>query len=194
MHVRRFTWSRVRLRRLNNATHRDLGYFFSALVVAYCLSGIALNHIDAWNPDFVIRKQSVAAPADCPKVASAITPEHVAAFDRLVGEPGHKVYDFPTPDQVKVYYDNATLHLHLADGSGLYEGVSRRPLIYQVNVLHRNSFRPWRWAADVFGVLLIAMNVTGLFVLRGAKGLGGRGKWLIAAGAVPPVIALVLHG
>jgi hypothetical protein len=35
------------------------------------------------------------------------------------------------------------------------------------------------------------VNLTGLFVLRGKHGLGARGRWLVAAGALPPLLALV---
>ena len=49
----------TKIRRLNIATHRDLGYFFSSLIITYCLSGLALNHINEWNPDFIIEKQKI---------------------------------------------------------------------------------------------------------------------------------------
>ncbi len=185
-------WPSVRdLRRLNVATHRDIGYFVSALVIAYCTSGLALNHADIWNPDFVIHKKKITVPA---RGEVRLEPAEIQAYGALVGENRYRVFDYPTRDQVKIYYESATLHVDLSSGMGLYERVSRRPLFYQVDVLHRNSFKPWRWAADAFALLLVLVNVTGLFILKGARGLGGRGKWLIAAGLVPPLVALVLHG
>ena len=48
------------LSRFNVATHRDLGYFFSVLILIYCISGIALNHVDDWNPDFIISKKNIS--------------------------------------------------------------------------------------------------------------------------------------
>jgi hypothetical protein len=60
--------------------------------------------------------------------------------------------------------------------------------------LHRNSIKGWKWASDVFAVMLILISITGLFILKGKKGLTGRGKWLIAAGALPPLIVLLLNG
>jgi hypothetical protein len=32
------------------------------------------------------------------------------------------------------------------------------------------------------------MAITGMFVLRGPTGLGGRGKWLVATGALIPIV------
>ncbi len=186
-------WPTAReLRRLNLVTHRDLGYFVSALTVAYCLSGVALNHVDLWNPDFVIHKREVSVPTRAS--VDGLTRAELEGFDALVGEARHRLVDYPTRNQLKLYYEQATLHVNLADGKASYERISRRPLFYSVNVLHRNSFKPWRWFADVFAVLLAAVGVTGLFVLRGKTGLGGRGKWLMLAGAGPPVVALLLHG
>ena len=44
---RRFKW-----RRWNNVLHRDLGYFCVALTVIYAISGVAVNHIHHWNPNY----------------------------------------------------------------------------------------------------------------------------------------------
>ena len=164
----------------------------TSLVIAYCLSGLALNHADVWNPDFVIHKKLVEVPHRAS--SEGLTREDLDALGNLVGEKHYRVFDRPTKDQVKIYYETATLHVDFTAGKGLHERVARRPLFYQVDVLHRNSFKPWRWASDAFAVLLIVLNVTGLLVLRGTHGLGGRGKWLILAGGVPAVASLVLHG
>ncbi|KXK22000.1 MAG: hypothetical protein UZ12_BCD005003420 [Bacteroidetes bacterium OLB12] len=181
-----------KLRRFNIVTHRDVGYFFSALVIVYCLSGIALNHINEWNPDFIITKEEVDLKQTFTR--ENVTPELVKQFGNSVGETTYKVYDFPTNHQVKVYYQDASLLINLTEGKGVYERISRRPIFYQSNVLHRNSAPAWKWASDVFAVMLIVINVTGLFILKGKHGLGGRGKWLIAAGALPPLIVLIING
>ncbi|MGE3153533.1 MAG: PepSY-associated TM helix domain-containing protein [Nitrospiraceae bacterium] len=179
-----------RLTRWNLVAHRDIGYACASLILAYCLSGIALNHIGDWNPDFVISKRMVLLPR--PYTKEEITREHLAEFGRMVDENDYKVYDFPTSDQVKIYYDNASLHLHLGTGQGTYEKVSRRPVLYEANVLHLNRLKGWKWASDVFALILIVLSVTGLFVLRGKYGLARRGKWLVAAGMLPPLLALLL--
>jgi hypothetical protein len=46
-------------------------------------------------------------------------------------------------------------------------------------------------AGRACAVALVQVNLTGLFVLRGKHGLGSRGRWLVAAGALPPILALV---
>lgn len=180
----------MNFRRLNNSLHRDVGYFLSGLIFIYCLSGIALNHVGDWNPDFVIHKRKIALGRAYAR--TEITPERIAEFNALVGESTAKVHDFPTAHHLKIYYDNASLLIDLSAATGDYESVQRRPLFYQANVLHRNTLKGWRWAADVFGLLLIFLTVSGWFVLKGERGLGGRGKWLIAAGMLPPLVAVLI--
>lgn len=179
-----------KLRRLNIATHRDFGYFFSALIIIYCISGLALNHVDEWNPDFIIEKHNIKLKT---VLSNPLTPEAVQSLNKEVGEPSHKVYDVPAPGKAKIYYDNATLLVDLVDGTAQYEKISRRPVFYQANVLHRNSLRGWKWVSDIFAVMLILISVTGLFILKGQKGVAGRGKWFMAAGLLLPVIALLIH-
>jgi len=180
----------VNIRRLNSDLHRDIGYFLSGLVLVYCLSGIALNHVHEWNPDFVIQKRTITLSQSYTK--DEITPARIVEFSALVGESTPKVHDFPTPDRVKIYYDNASLLVDLTGKTGAYESVQRRPLFYQTNVLHRNSLKGWKWASDVFGALLIFVTFSGCFMLKGKYGFGGRGKWLIAAGMLPPVAAVMI--
>lgn len=180
----------LKLRRLNSDLHRDIGYFLSGLILVYCISGIALNHANDWNPDFVIHKRSITL--DRVYTTNEVNNQQLASFASLVGEEKAKVHDFPTANHVKLYFDNATLLLDLPAKSGTYERVHRRPLIYQANVLHRNSLKGWKWASDVFSLLLIFLTVSGWCMLRGKYGLIGRGKWFIAAGMLPPIFAIFL--
>lgn len=181
----------TKLRRLNIATHRDVGYFFSGLIIIYCISGIALNHVDEWNPDFIIEKKTIQF--DTKYRIAEMNKQTIAELNKLVDEETYKVFDKPTGDQIKIYYDNASLHLNFTTHEGVYEKITKRPLFYQVNVLHKNSLKGWKWASDVFAVMLILISVTGIFVLKGKKGVGGRGKWLLLAGMIPPVLAWVIH-
>lgn len=183
--------SKIKWRRLNAVTHRDLGYFFSTLIMVYCFSGIALNHIEDWNPDFILNKKILMLPQNFS--AGHIDEGEVKALSALVGEKDFKVYDFPTHDQVKIYFNNASLHVNLSTRQMVHEQVTRRPFFYQGNILHRNSLTGWKWASDVFAVLLIMINITGIFILRGRYGISGRGKWLIAAGTLPPLLAIFIQ-
>lgn len=180
----------MNLRRLNTSLHRDVGYFLSGLIFAYCISGIALNHLDDWNPDFIIQKRTLLL--DRAFTREEITPDRIAEFSALAGEGAPRIHDFPAEGQVKIYYDNASLLVDFAGRSAKYERVQRRPLFYQTNVLHRNSLKGWKWASDIFAGLLVLLTISGWFILKGRHGVLGRGKWLIAAGVVPPIAAILL--
>lgn len=180
----------MNIRRINSSLHRDVGYLLSGLIFVYCISGIALNHVNDWNPDFIIQKRTIIL--DRTFEQDEITPERIAEFTALVGESSPRVHDFPTPGRLKIYYDNASLLVDFAAKTGAYERLQRRPLFYQTNVLHRNSLKGWKWASDIFGGLLIMLTVSGWFILRGRNGVLGRGKWFITAGMIPPVAAIII--
>ncbi len=42
-----FNW-----RRWNKILHRDIGYLSVAMVFIYGISGLAVNHIADWNPNY----------------------------------------------------------------------------------------------------------------------------------------------
>lgn len=84
-----------KLRKLNIATHRDLGYFFSSLIIIYCLSGFALNHVNDWNPDFIIEKETITIPGDYS--TSNLSSELIKEFGKQVNETDFKVYNVPFP-------------------------------------------------------------------------------------------------
>ncbi len=107
-------------------------------------------------------------------------------FDAETPEDSFAIIDL---DRYEKIVDSVTLDKKEA----IYEQVSKRPVFYQSNVLHRNSLKGWKWASDIFAVLLIVINITGLFILKGKHGITGRGKWLIAAGFLPPVVAIIVQ-
>lgn len=181
----------MKFRKANRAIHRDVGYFCSSLILAYCISGIALNHVDDWNPDFIIHRDTIRFEENWTR--EQINQDEIVQLSQKAGQPKYKVYDFPTDNQVKIYFDQASLHVYLDEKRALYEHIRRRPLFYQTNVLHRNSVHGWKWASDVFAILLIALNLTGVIILKGKYGITGRGKWFIILGLIPPVLVLIIQ-
>lgn len=178
-----------KIRRWNLEWHRDLGYFFSSLIILYCISGIALNHVNDWNPDFIIHKKTVQVPKLY--IRGNVDAVAIKKFSKLAGENTYKVFDFPTNNQVKIYYDNATLHINLETGIGEYEHLKKRHVFYESNVLHRNSLKGWKWVSDIFALMLITISVTGLFILKGKYGFRRRGIWIMLAGLLLPVTAIL---
>ncbi len=167
--------------------HRDIGYFLSGLIIIYCLSGIALNHVDDFNPDFIVHRDTIKINI----LAHNFKQEDIQKISSVVGENKIKVWDKPTKDQLKIYYDNATLHIYIDQQIGVYEKLKKRPVIYHSNLIHRNSIKGWKWAADVFSIFLIILTMTGLFILKGKYSFIKRGIWFVLAGAFPPISAIL---
>lgn len=182
---------RIKWRKYNRNIHRDLGYFFAVMTVIYGISGIALNHVDEWDPNYQILKQEVQV--DLPE-KSAITEdfvkEQLKAFD-LADE--YKKHYFPG-QKLKVFLKSGSLVLNLETGEGTIESVKERVVLRPMNFLHYNNIKKlYTWFADIYGAALVVLAITGLFILRGKQGIKGRGAWLSIAGLIIPLAFLLIY-
>lgn len=180
----------MKIRKLVIATHRDLGYFFAGLTVIYAVSGIAVNHVEDWNPNYSF--QSTEHRLDpMPDSTPAQVAETVAARLGIEGTPNATV---PTrPGEVRVFYDQRTLIVSLDDGRVVDERAATRPVLYEMNYLHLNHGKGfWTWFADLYALGLLTLALTGIFIIQGKKGLGGRGRWLLIVGLAIPLVYLLL--
>jgi hypothetical protein len=178
-------------RKWNRVIHRDLGYLFFALTVIYSLSGIAINHLKDWNPNYVITFEEFTDGLK--GEADQIDKATVMNFLKKLGEEdNYKKHYFPKNDQLKVFLDGGNVVVDLATGEGTIEKINRRPIFHAVNYLHYNPGKWWTLFSDVFAGALILISVTGLFILKGKNGITRRGAVLTIAGIVLPIIYLIL--
>lgn len=182
-----------RIRRWNQAIHRDLGYLFAAMTVIYALSGIALNHLKDWDPNYIIEAREVSVPA--PISEEGLTKDKVRAMlARFDQEENYKNHYFPEEGVLKVFLQGGTVAIDMETGEGLLETTRRRPVFFEVNFLHYNTPRQlFTWYSDIFAGALIVMAISGLFILKGKKGITGRGAWLTAIGILIPAIFLIIY-
>ena len=176
-------------RRLNRAVHRDAGYLVAGLTILYAISGVAVNHKADWNSSWSLapetRRFAPLPVTDRDTMAAAL----VAALS-LPGPPRSSFRR--APEQIELYYDGWSVEADVTAGVATVTRPRERPVLRDANYLHLNEPKgAWTWLADAYGVLLGALAVTGLFVLRGRNGLGGRGKWLAMAGILPVLAVLV---
>ncbi len=180
----------MKLRKLIIATHRDVGYFFAGLTVIYAISGVAVNHIDDWNPSYVIRREVVEI-GSLPDGARLEVASEVLDRMQISDEP--RSVARMGPDQIKVFLEQRTLTVGLPGGRVVDEHARRRFAFFEVNYLHLNHGKGfWTWFADLYAVGLLVLACTGIFIITGKKGLGGRGRWLLIAGLVIPIVYLVV--
>lgn len=179
-----------RLARLNRALHRDLGFLCAGLTVLYCVSGVAVNHVSDWNPNYRVVRRAAALPD-----AAGLTGEALLAkVTPALSSPGPFKNSFAvSPSRTRLFYEGALVDVETATGNLEIEEAVERPVLYALNHLHLNRAKGW-WThvADLFAVALAALAVSGLFLTRGTKGLAGRGGILFAAGILLPLLALLL--
>lgn len=175
----------------NRILHRDFGYFFFGMTIIYCLSGIALNHRKDWNPNYNILYKEIEIKDEIRK--SEINNEWVVNFLKKFNEDKHyKKHFFPDSSTLRIFIDNGTVTVDMDSGFGYLEKITKRPLFFEVNFLHQNPGKWWTWFSDIFCVCLIIIAVTGLFIIAKSKAsLTKRGIWLILAGLIIPVLALI---
>ena len=179
-------------RRWNNILHRDIGYLIVGMSIIYALSGIALNHMKDWNPNYVIKHREVVWQGGVP--AGEVSREDVLAFLETIGERDiYKHHIVPEPGRLKIFVHGGSVVLDRASGAGVLETIRRRPVFFEVNFLHYNPGGLWLWFSDIFCGALIFVSITGLFVLKGRKGITGRGAWLTGIGVVLPLIFLMAY-
>ena len=89
------------LRKWSRILHRDIGYFFIGTSLIYGLSGIALNHLNDWNPSYSVRIESFESDLDLNKNAPR---ENFLQLAKAEGS-GHKYksHYFPEEGLLKVF-------------------------------------------------------------------------------------------
>ncbi len=182
-----------KLRKFNRATHRDLGYFFVTMILIYALSGIAINHLDDWNPSYKVDSWEV----ELPKLETKSRLDNVNELKKLIEEldvdrPYRKHY-FPNNNTCKIFVKNGNIIIDINKGKAHIELIKRRFILHSVNWLHYNPNAIWKWFSDIFAVSLIILAISGMFILKGKNGLKWRGTILIAVGLLLPLIFLIIY-
>ncbi len=185
---------KINWRKWNNILHRDIGYLCFGLTIIYAISGIAVNHARDWNPNYSV--EIVQGSVD-PMIPASIplSAEQVAVIrEKINASETFRTYFQPSPDVLKIFYKGNTVTIDLPSGKYAQERIHRRPVFYEMNFLHLNvPKRWWTWLADIYAGALAVLAITGLFVLKGKKGITGRGAWLTSLGVVIPVFFLWLY-
>lgn len=174
------------------ATHRDLGYIFFALTVIYGVSGIAVNHIRDWNPNYIITNNEFTTNLILD--ADNISEEKVLKLLTDLGEQDKlKKYYFPTESDLKIFLKGGSIVLNTETGEGNIEKIRKRPVFFQMNYLHYNPVKLWTIISDIYAGGIIILAITGLFLIRGKNGIKRRGAWLTIFGILIPVLFLLLY-
>ncbi|MCB9207250.1 MAG: PepSY-associated TM helix domain-containing protein [Ignavibacteriales bacterium] len=183
----------MKIRKLIRTLHRDVGYVAFGLTIIYSISGIAVNHVNDWNPNYSIEKDSLIIPSN---IDSTFTSENLVSDLTKYFAINDTIKSFfrSTPTSIDVFFQNKTLSANLKNRVAILEKVKSRTIIRETNFLHLNHPKKmWTWIADIFALGLIFLAATGLFMIKGKKGLSGRGKWFTALGILIPILFLLIY-
>jgi hypothetical protein len=183
--------AKIQWRALLRALHRDMGYVVVGLTFIYAVSGLAVNHIADWDPNF----HNYEAVHELGALAG--DPDAVAAAARArlgIAESPREVYAAGA-DDVEVIFDRRTLHVNPQTGHVIDEGQKPRFLLRVANWLHLNrGKKAWRYIADTYAAILLLLSISGMFMIKGSKGIVGRGAVLVGLGIAVPILYVTLAG
>jgi len=187
-----FNIIRMNLSKLNRITHRDIGYLIAGLTIIYAISGIALNHKNNWNPNYIFDNRTFTTKTQVNRetfnneTALNILNEIKAGSD-------FKTFYFPSGNKVTLFIDGGFVQINSLTGEGVIEKISKRPFFYQLNFLHYNPGRWWKYFSDIFCIALVLVTVTGLFIIKGKNGITRRGAILTVIGIILPLLFLLIY-
>lgn len=183
---------RLAIRPWLRAIHRDVGYLVVGLTFIYALSGLAVNHIGDWDPNFhqIERTHQIEGP-----IAADARPAAEQVLQALgIDEAPEDVYAIDE-GQVEILLEHRTLRVDTQSGTVIEEGQKPRLFLRAANWLHLNrGKKAWTIVADAYAVLLLYLATSGLFMLPGRRGLKGRGAVIAAVGALVPIAYVTLSG
>lgn len=163
------------------------------LTMLYAISGIAVNHIADWNPNY--RLERLISSIDPEPLRTLPQQQLAPAILAAIGESRPLVDSFrPQPDKMQLFVKENTIIVNLKTGAVVQEKSMPRKGLHQMNFLHLNHAKKlWTWFADLYALALFCLALTGMFVLRGKNGITGRGAWLTGAGVAMPLFFLWLY-
>ena len=177
-------------RRWLRALHRDAGYFCVGLTVVYAVSGLAVNHIGDWEPNFrqIRRQHQLNLPL--PKAEEGLVQAALSASG--VEGPVREVYR-DGEDRLSIELDSRSLQLDLGTGQLVEEGQEPRFFLRAANWLHLNrGKKAWTFVADAYAAGLLLLAASGLLMFPGRRGLFGRAGVIALSGALVPALYVLL--
>lgn len=178
--------------KLNRQLHRDIGYFSIGLTVVFAISGIALNHIRDFNPNYTVERIEQHVDISLDKTDEEINQLLLASFGLAEGV---KASYWESPSTYKLFFEQgSSLTFKTKANYAVYEQITARPILPQFNRLHLNEAkRGWVVFSDIYAAFLLYLAISALFMVRGKYGaFGKRRGWLVATGAAIPIIYILV--
>jgi hypothetical protein len=172
------------------AVHRDFGYVAVGFTLIYAVSGLAINHIKDWDPNFHATERTLAI-APIPDAVSDDEAVHLVTAAVGMGKPDDV---YRAGDEVRLGYADGTQVTAVGEQVTV-QARSPRFFLRIANWLHYNrGKKAWTYVADVYAVMLLYLAISGLFMIKGRLGLKWRGAVLVTAGVLVPLVYVAWSG
>ena len=170
--------------------HRDISYFYVGLIIAFSISGIALNHRQSFDPqEYTVKTEAINF--DLPKDKNKQTKDYFKnATKEITSEEFRGMRK--RGNQVRLYFKNAFASIDANTGKGEIEYVKTIPVLGQMTILHKTTNTWWIWFSDIFGIAMLIIAITGMFIAKGKNSFRKRGWWLALIGLIFPFIFLFI--
>lgn len=175
----------------NRTLHRDLAYFFFGLIIAFSVSGITLNHRESFSSrEYTVKVEPIKL--DLPKDKSTLTEDYFKSIASTIApESDFEAYR-NRGGEGRLYFDDAFMSIDLNTGKGEIEYVKPIPVLKQMAILHQTTNTWWIWFSDIFGIAMLIIAITGMFISKGKYGFKRRGWILASLGLIFPFIFLFI--
>ncbi len=183
-----------RIRKWFRIIHADLSYFFSGVILVYAVSGFLLNHKNDFNAEYSIKQYEIKYDGSVPIAQTELNKEKVLQLLEPYDEAkNYTQHYFPDSLSMKVFLKGgSSLEMDLSTGIGLLESVKKRPLFSGLNRLHYNPNKWWTLFSDIFLLGMVVLTFTGIFMLKGKRGLRGRGGIELLIGILIPLLFMFI--
>ncbi len=171
-------------------THRDIAYFFVGLIISFAISGIFLNHRQSWHPRrYTYERREISIS---PVTSQSINDEWIANFTKSQNISDNLRRFSVDGNNLRISYEKNDVQLDLTSGQGKVETYRVTPLLGQMTQLHQDTSKWWIYYSDLFGVGMVIIAITGMFIERGKNSFKHRGWKLALIGLIFPLIFLFL--
>ena len=157
------------------------------MTLVFAISGIAVNHIEDWNPNYRVVHTTLPLKGVQQQRESAQLNQWIQ--QQLNTSYKIKTTFWESTDRYKLFaQDDINILVDLAQEQATIEKIEVRPILRSLNFLHLNEARKaWTYFSDLFALLLIFLSISALFMIKGRNGVLGKRSLIVLAGFAIPL-------
>jgi uncharacterized protein len=173
-------------------THRDIAYFYLGLIIAFSISGIFLNHRRDWNPRrYTYSSNEVRVPI-VTHADSVVNDAYIEQFTKAQNIKDNLRRFTIEENKLRISYEKHDVQIDLTTGIGKIEEYKTTPVLGQMTQLHIDTSNWWIYYSDFFGIAMLTIAITGMFIQKGENSFWKRGWKLALIGIIFPLVFLFL--